>query len=138
MFKKILLAYDGSDPAKKAFDRCIEMTQSFEAELSIVGVIRPPEFAEDVETEALIDNARARFDREIAELQTRASAAGVMPRITVRVGHPAEQIIAAAEEWGADLIVTGHRGKGLFERWLLGSVSRLVIAYAHCAVMVVR
>jgi nucleotide-binding universal stress UspA family protein len=34
--------------------------------------------------------------------------------------------------------VTGHRGKGLFERWLLGSVSRLVIAYARCAVMVVR
>ena len=84
------------------------MTQSFEAELSIVGVIRPPEFVEDVETEALIESARARFDREIAELQTRANAAGVTPRITVRVGHPAEQIIAAAED------------------------------YAHCAVMVVR
>jgi nucleotide-binding universal stress UspA family protein len=55
-----------------------------------------------------------------------------------RVGHPAEQIIATAEEWGADLIVTGHRGHGLFERWLLGSVSRVVIAYARCAVLVVR
>ena len=50
----------------------------------------------------------------------------------------AEQIIAAAEEWEADLIVTGHRGKGLFERWLLGSVSRVIIAYARCAVMVIR
>ncbi len=138
MFNKILLAYDGSDPAQKAFERCLEMASSFRAELSIVGVIRPPEFAEDVETEAVIESARARFDREIAALSPRASAAGITPRITVRVGHPAEQIIAAAEEWGADLIVTGHRGKGLFERWLLGSVSRLVIAYAHCAVMVVR
>jgi len=40
-------------------------------------------------------------------------------------------------EPNADLIVTGHRGKGLFERWLLGSVSRVVIAYARCAVLVI-
>jgi nucleotide-binding universal stress UspA family protein len=138
MFKKILLAYDGSGPAKKAFDRCLEMAQCFGAELSIVTVIRPPEFAEDVETEAILENARSHFGEEIADLQVRANAAGITPQANIRVGHPAEQIIAAAEEWQADLIVTGHRGKGLFERWLLGSVSRLVIAYAGCAVMVIR
>jgi nucleotide-binding universal stress UspA family protein len=138
MFTKILLAYDGSEPAKKAFDRCLEMTGCFSAQLSIVVVIRPPEFAEDVETEAIIENARNYFDPEIEDLKSRASAAGINPQTHIRVGHPAEQIIAAAEEWGADLIVTGHRGKGLFERWLLGSVSRLVIAYASCAVMVIR
>jgi nucleotide-binding universal stress UspA family protein len=138
MFKKILLAYDGSEPAKKAFDRCLELANSLRTELAIVGVVRPPEFAEDVETEAILDTARAHFEGEMAALQTRASAAGVNLRTSIRVGHPAEQIIAEAEEWAADLIVTGHRGKGLFERWLLGSVSRLVIAYAHCAVMVVR
>jgi nucleotide-binding universal stress UspA family protein len=138
MFKKLLLAYDGSDPARKAFDRCLEMAKCFGAELSIVIVIRPPEFAEDVETEAIIENARSHYDQEVADLQARASAAGVVPVTHIRVGHPAEQIIAAAEAWHADLIVTGHRGKGLFERWLLGSVSRLVIAYAGCAVMVIR
>jgi nucleotide-binding universal stress UspA family protein len=138
MFKKILLAYDGSDPAKKAFDRCLEMAKSFSAELSIVSVVRPPEFAEDVETEAIIESARSYFDGETVKLKARASAAGIDPHSHIRVGHPAEQIIAAAEEWDADLIVTGHRGRGLFERWLLGSVSRLVIAYARCAVMVIR
>jgi len=138
MFNKILLAYDGSDPAKKAFDRCLEMTTCFKAELSIVTVIRPPEFAEDVETEAILENARDHFDQAHAELQTRAHAAGIAPSIHIRVGHPAEQIIAAAEEWHADLIVTGHRGQVLVERWLLGSVSRLVIAYARCAVLVIR
>ena len=56
----------------------------------------------------------------------------------VRVGHPAEQIVMKAEETSIELIVTGHRGKGTFERWLLGSILRLVIAYAHCAVKVVR
>jgi nucleotide-binding universal stress UspA family protein len=138
MFKRILLGYDGSEPAKKAFENSLEMARSFGAELSIVTVVRPPEFAEEVETEAVIENARSHFDSELGKLRARASAAGVHTAVHVRVGHPAEQIIAAAEEWGAELIVTGHRGKGLFERWLLGSVSRLVIAYAHCTVMVVR
>jgi nucleotide-binding universal stress UspA family protein len=138
MFRKILLAFDGSEPARKAFERAVEMAVCGGAELSVVVVVRPPEFAEDVETEAIIENARGHFEREIAGLEARAAAAGVTLRSAVRVGHPAEQIIAAAEDSGADLIVTGHRGKGLFERWLLGSVSRLVIAYARCAVLVVR
>ncbi|HSY46368.1 MAG TPA: universal stress protein [Steroidobacteraceae bacterium] len=139
MFKKILLAYDGSEPARKAFDRCLGMAQCFAAELSIVAVVRPPEFAEDVETEAVIENARAHYQTELAKLRAQADAgSAIQPLMHIRVGHPAEQIIAAAEEWGADLIVTGHRGRGLFERWLLGSVSRVVIAYARCAVLVVR
>jgi nucleotide-binding universal stress UspA family protein len=138
MFKNILLAYDGSDPARKAFGQCLEMTRCFNAELSIVAVIRPPEFAEDVETEAILENARNHIEAEFEQLGVQAHAAGVTPKLLIKVGHPAEQIIAAAESLQADLIVTGHRGKGLFERWLLGSVSRLVIAYAGCAVLVVR
>jgi nucleotide-binding universal stress UspA family protein len=100
--------------------------------------VRPPEFAEDVETEAIVENARSHFTSEQGKLRSQANGSGIQPSLHIRVGHPAEQIIAAAEEWNADLIVTGHRGKGRFERWLLGSVSRLVIAYARCAVMVIR
>jgi len=138
MFKKILLGYDGSEPAKKAFAQCLEMARCSRAQLSIVTVVRPPEFAEDVETEAIIENARSHYDSELGKLRTRASTSRIQPAMHIRVGHPAEQIIAAAEEWNTDLIVTGHRGKGLFERWLLGSVSRVVIAYARCAALVIR
>jgi len=92
-----------------------------------VTVVRPPEFAEDVETEAIIENARSHYDSELGKLRARASTAGVQPAMHIRVGHPAEQIIAAAEEWNADLIVIGHRGKGLFERW----VARLGVPSRH-------
>jgi nucleotide-binding universal stress UspA family protein len=138
MFKKILLAYDDSEPAHKAFERCLDMARCFSAELSIIAVIRPPEFAEDVETEAILENARNHVEAQFARLRQQASAAGIGFKPFIKVGHPAEQIIGTAEALGADLIVTGHRGKGVFERWLLGSVSRLVIAYANCAVLVVR
>jgi nucleotide-binding universal stress UspA family protein len=138
MFKRILLAYDASEPARKAFARSLEMAHCFDAELRIVAVIRPPDFAEDVETEAIIEQGQAHLEQEIAALLTAAGSAGVQAQSEIRIGHPAEQIIAAAEHWPADVIVTGHRGRGMFKRWLLGSVSRLVIAYAHCAVLVVR
>jgi nucleotide-binding universal stress UspA family protein len=114
------------------------MATRFTAQLAIVTVIRPPEFAEDVETEAILENARVHFDQTLAELQMRARTSGISVATHIRVGHPAEQIVAVADEWQADLIVTGHRGQRLFERWLLGSVSRLVIAYARCAVLVIR
>jgi nucleotide-binding universal stress UspA family protein len=138
MFKKLLVAYDGSQAALKAFERALEMAKCFGAQLAIVIVLRPPEFAEEVETRAVLENARNRFEGEIANLRARARDSGIEPVTYTCVGHPAEQIIATAERWEADLIVTGHRGQGLFERWLLGSVSRVVIAYSRCAVMVVR
>jgi nucleotide-binding universal stress UspA family protein len=138
MFKKLLVAYDGSQAALKAFERALEMAKCFGAQLAIVIVLRPPEFAEEVATRAVLENARNRFEGEIANLRARARDSGIEPVTYTCVGHPAEQIIATAERWEADLIVTGHRGQGLFERWLLGSVSRVVIAYSRCAVMVVR
>jgi nucleotide-binding universal stress UspA family protein len=47
MFKKVLVAYDGSAAAVKAFERSLEMAQCFAAQLAIVVVLRPPEFAEE-------------------------------------------------------------------------------------------
>ena len=71
MFKKILLGYDGSEPGNKAFEQCLEMARCFGAQLSIVTVVRPPEFAEDVETEAIIENARSHYDSELGKLRAR-------------------------------------------------------------------
>lgn len=50
----------------------------------------------------------------------------------------AERIVINAEEWGADLVVIGHRGHGLVGRWLLGSVAKQVMHHATCAVLVAR
>ena len=54
------------------------------------------------------------------------------------VGHPAEQIIYHADRYQVDLIVLGHRGKSLFRRLLLGSLSKQVVQYADRTVLVVR
>jgi nucleotide-binding universal stress UspA family protein len=138
MFHRILLAYDGSEHSTKAFALALDLADKYAAKLHVLSVARPPDFAEDVETEALLENAQERFETLFVPLRKRAAELGITADFEVTVGHPAEQIVRAAERDRADLIVTGHRGHGLFERWLLGSVSRLVIAYGHCPVMVVR
>lgn len=138
MFQHILIAYDGSEQADKAFDYAIDLAKKYEARLEVLAVARPPDFAEDVETEALLDSMQDHFRNRFMAMEQRAAAAGVAPTFNVLVGHPAEQIVRHAEKNAADLIVVGRRGRGLFERWLLGSIARVVIAYAHCAVMVVR
>ncbi len=138
MFKRILIAYDGSEPADKAFDYAVDLTSKYQSSLDVLAIARPPDFAEDVETEALLERMQEQFQDQFAQLRLRAAKCGVTPDFNILVGHPAEQIVREAEEKSVDLILVGHRGKGLFERWLLGSVSRVVIAYAHCAVIVVR
>jgi nucleotide-binding universal stress UspA family protein len=138
MFEKILVAYDGSAPARKAYETALDLTKKYQGVLHVVAVARPPDFAEDVETEAALESAREHFGKQFSELESMAARAGLKPHLRTVTGHPAEQIVRVAEEHEIDLIILGHRGHGVFERWLLGSVSRAVIAYAHCAVMVVR
>jgi nucleotide-binding universal stress UspA family protein len=106
--------------------------------LHIVGVVRPPEFAEDVETEAIVESSERKIQGLLRTVKAQATASGVEAEAHVVVGHPAEKLVIYAEAHGIDHIVVGHRGHTVFERWLIGSVARQVIAYAHCAVTVVR
>lgn len=134
----ILAAYDGSESAKAAFDFALALARSTGAKLRLLAVVRPPDFAEDVETEDLIERGRENLQQSMQEPLARAKATGVDCTTDVVVGHPAEQIVIYAERNHIDHIVVGHRGHSFFERWLIGSVARQVIAYAPCAVTVIR
>ncbi len=136
MIRKLLIAYDGSDSAKAAFDFALDLASKYGAELFVLAVARPPEFGEEVETKAVIAQSRRHHAHILQPLKARA--AGLTAHFEVKVGHPAETIVLFAEDHGIDHIVVGHRGHGLFERWLIGSVARQVIAYAPCGVTVVR
>ncbi|MBI2510152.1 MAG: universal stress protein, partial [Betaproteobacteria bacterium] len=54
MLSRILVAHDGSDPANKAFAFALDLAQKYQAEMWVLTVARPPDFAEDVETEAIL------------------------------------------------------------------------------------
>ncbi|WP_374513833.1 universal stress protein [Niveibacterium sp.] len=137
MIHKLLVAYDGSESANAAFEFALDMAGRYQAHLHVVAVARPPEFGTEVETEAVIERARWHYAKVVEPLEDRLAA---LPghHIEVVIGHPAEAIVLYAEAHSIDHIVVGHRGHSLFERWLIGSVARQVVAYAPCPVTVIR
>jgi nucleotide-binding universal stress UspA family protein len=63
------------------------------------------------------------------------------PHVTVQLREgedPGQEIVEAAQAFGATLIVMGHRGRSRIERFLMGSVANRVVQHAPCSVWVVR
>jgi nucleotide-binding universal stress UspA family protein len=69
------------------------------------------------------------------DLLEKSGFSGVVP--LVRQGHPAEEIMKAAEENGVEMIIMGSRGKRLHNIWM-GSISREVANNAKMAVLIAR
>ena len=136
MYKRILVAYDGSAPSSKAVDVAFEMARRDGAAVTVLTVAEVPEVADDVETEASLEQTRQHDQGLLQGLDQRCDRLGFVPTRVMAVGHPARQILEHAGE--ADLVVLGHRGRGFFDRWLLGSVAHRVVSLADCDVLVVR
>ena len=138
MFDKILVAYDGSDAAGKAFDLALNLAEKYGAELKVLAVAQPPDFGSEVETKAVLENSHKHYKHVLKPIKERLAATGIKFQVELGSGHPAEHIVMTAEQWGAKLILLGHRGKGLMGHWLIGSVAKQVMHHAPCSVLVAR
>jgi len=101
-------------------------------------VAQPPEQAEIVEMDAVLDAAREYFEKLFAELRDKAAAISFQITTEILIGHPADQVVHYAAENQCDVILVGQRGKSRIEQWLLGSVSKRIATYAHCTVIIVK
>lgn len=139
MFKKILVAYDGSELSKKSFSTGIEFATKFNAELIVVSVARPPEPLVEPISETLIEHATTLFRDNFSEMKQITSAQQITARFEIIAGNPARAIIDFAKKNLVNLIIMGSvTEKSLLEQWFMGSVSKQVVHYAHCSVLVLR
>jgi nucleotide-binding universal stress UspA family protein len=136
--RDILVGFDGSAAAVHALNFAADLARAFGSSLHVLAVVRPPEFGGMVETEAVVEQSRQHYHNVLRGVQSKHANETFKTHIHVAVGHPAEQIVRFAEGHDIEHIVVGRRGHTLFERWLIGSVARQVVAYAHCAVTVIR
>ena len=142
MYKRILLAYDGSETGQRALLESRDIAQWSKSDMALVAVMPPP--AAYVGGEGGIYDAgyekqeRERFEAVLQEGLDRLREAGHASRGTVLVGDPVSEIARYAQEIQADLIVVGHRHlEGWGKRWWRGSVSKALIEHAPCNVLVV-
>lgn len=138
MIKRILLGYDGSAVADKSYAVALDFARHFDATLSVLAIVRPPDIGDDVETEAIVENTRHWLRERMKKLEALAREANARVTFHLQTGHPAEHLLAFAENNAIDHIIVGHVGKSALKRWLVGSVSRQVIDHATCSVTVVR
>jgi len=139
MFQRILLAWDGSDLALRAFDVAIDLTRRYEAELVAVSVAYSPAHAETASDRAETSHAAHRYlESTFTEVSDRASRAGVDVAHEIVDGEtPARALVDHAREHGFDLIVCGHHHDGRAGRLLLTGLTQDLLRSSSVPLLIV-
>jgi universal stress protein A len=139
-YQRILAAMDLTQEGTKVLEQAIELSQQYEATLTLINVVEHvpsvysaestfPEIP-DIEKQ-LMEKAEAQMTKMQEEFKITDCAS------TIRSGSAKHEIIDMAEEIGADLIVAGSHGRhGL--QLLLGSTANGILHLAKCDVLAVR
>lgn len=140
---KLVCATDFSEPAVRAEDEAVRLARRLDAEVVFVHVaVETPLYGEQpiggVDTRAVYEAQRRWAVDALAARVERAKAGGVSARQMLRVGAPVDELLAAAGEEQADMIVIGTHGRTGLDRLLLGSVAERVVRRAPCPVLTVR
>lgn len=132
--KRILVAYDGGEPARRALDTAIDLANRFEALISVVSVVpyHSGRTGFDPWDDELVHAAA------LEEARLILSERGKTAELLEPVGDPATTIERIAEDGGFDTVVVGSRGLGALSRFLQGSVSSHVASHSHATVVVAR
>jgi nucleotide-binding universal stress UspA family protein len=136
MYKSILIPIDLAHAEKgKPTIEIAKRLADENTKIRLVTVIEeiPTFVAAQLPTD-VIDNAKNEASSALKSLVT---ASSLKADTVVRSGTARTAILAAAEEWGADLIIVGSHKPGLSD-YLLGTTAARVVRHAKCSVLVVR
>lgn len=139
-FRRVLIAVDSEPIAAHAADVGVELARSLGADVALVHAIDTSAgYGGDtgISPNELIDRAKQDGKRLLEGFRQRLSLQPSALEFVV-AGMPADEIVKAAGEWPADLIVIGSHGRGGVQRALLGSVAEGVMRRASCPVLVIR
>jgi nucleotide-binding universal stress UspA family protein len=140
VFGQLLVGYDGSAGSRSALTAALRLARQTGAQVTAVTVQHHlPRYGAtvgEVDEERLVEAAEAR--RLANEIQARADEHGMEVTSQVVLGHAAQELVRAAKDVGADLIVLGHSGHSALWGALLGATTERVSRHAPCSVLIVR
>ena len=141
MFGEILVAIDGSRMGKKVLQVALEEAHIWKAKINVIYVVETGLFSSlpmDNTWEVMYSLLEKEGNEALARAKEEATKKGVQITTQMKQGHAGNEILKAAEESHADLVIVGSHGKSDVDRLLLGSVSSFVVANSRASVLVVR
>ena len=133
MFRKIMVAIDGSETSREALKEAQNIAASYDGTLRIVYAVADSDDADQQAGLELLESAKSAVENGL-EVETgllQAEAEYGLTGIT-------EAITNAAKEWGTDLLVVGTANRRGLERLVIGSVAEQLIAKVDSSILLVR
>lgn len=139
MYKKILLATDGSEHSKRAAENAINIAKcSPNSKIEVVYVIDHDKVKSDVlknwNSADIGDNRKDRMK----DVERIAKESGVSFEIKILHGEPGPAIVEYANKNNFEIVIIGSRGLNVLQEFMLGSVSHKVAKRANCPVLIVK
>lgn len=145
MYRKILIAYNGSPESRSALKECVRLAPDATADIHLLAVINPPqsvvigEYAMvpmlGVEEDIIAE--KKRMEAELATGLAYLTAAGLVVQTHVEIGEPVPIIADLVDALGIELVIVGHsRHKSLAMRWWRGATDTLLVEKIRCSLLV--
>ncbi|MDF0727288.1 universal stress protein [Cytobacillus sp. S13-E01] len=139
MFKKILVASDGSVHSFRAAEKAIELAKiDSESKINVLYVVDGNHSKHDILRNWDLGEVSEQRQGKLRTIEEKAKEAGVNYEIIIIRGEPVQKILQLAKELQTDVIVLGSRGLNVLQEMVLGSVSHQVAKKAKCPVMIVK
>ncbi len=137
-YSKILVCCDGSKYSENAIRKACSLAKKYQSELTLIHVIdrtrKSDVFAGTEYTQILRRYAKSTLEKA----EKIAIGDDIEPKIIIREGNVANEIIKFSKEAKIDLLVVGSKGLGAVLQFFLGSISSKIANHALCSVLIVK
>ena len=139
MFRKMLVANDGSKGGQSALAAALDLAKRLDLGLTMICVEDLPRFPASIDevAEAQTDAAGV-FDKVVASAKALAETHGVAFEPQIVAGHPVSSIVEFVQRGGYDLLVVGYMGHSALYNRIIGSTTDRLVELAPCKVLVVK
>jgi len=136
MYDRILVPTDGSAPSERAAEHAMELALQFGAAVDALFVVK--ETGSAGHWDMFVEKQEERGERALDSIAAMGERRGVTVERHLRRGRPAEEIVDAATDYGADLVVMGTHGQTGFARIAsAGSTTERVVRLTAVPTLVV-
>lgn len=132
MYKKIMVAVDGSETAQNALEEAENIANTYNADLCVVHCITGEEAADRGAGNAVLEKAKASVDA--LNIETRL----LESNIAYGTNGISEAIGEAVKDWNADLLVVGTANRRGLQRFVMGSVAEQLVSLVEASILLVR